>query len=62
MSSGRRKPLRGAENLAPASRLFTVQEVAENWRVSTRTIRRMIRDGRLSVVRVGRAVRIRESQ
>ena len=39
--------------------LLTVQQVAENWQVSQRTIRRMIADGRLAVVRLGRAIRIR---
>jgi excisionase family DNA binding protein len=38
--------------------LLTVQQVAENWQVSQRMIRRMIADGRLRVVRLGRAVRI----
>jgi hypothetical protein len=31
----------------------TVQQVAENWQVSQRMIRRMIADGRLPVVRLG---------
>jgi len=39
--------------------LLTVQQVAENWQVSQRMIRRMIAEGRLPVVRLGRAVRIR---
>jgi len=38
--------------------LLTVSQVAENWRVSQRTVRRMIADGRLPVVRLGRAVRV----
>jgi excisionase family DNA binding protein len=38
--------------------LLTVQQVAENWQVSQRTIRRMISDGRLPVIRIGRTVRI----
>ena len=38
--------------------LLTVQQVAENWQVSQRMIRRMIADGRLRVIRLGRAVRI----
>ena len=38
--------------------LLTVQQVAENWQVSQRMIRRMISDGRLRVIRLGRAVRI----
>ena len=38
--------------------LLTVEQVAENWQVSQRMIRRMIADGRLPVVRIGRVVRI----
>jgi excisionase family DNA binding protein len=38
--------------------LLTVHQVAENWRVSQRTVRRMIADGRLPIIRLGRAVRI----
>jgi len=38
--------------------LLTVSQVAENWRVSQRTIRRMIADGRLPIIRLGRAVRV----
>ena len=38
--------------------LLTVPQVAENWQISPRTVRRMIADGRLPVVRLGRAVRI----
>jgi excisionase family DNA binding protein len=41
-----------------AEELLTVAQVAENWQVSQRTIRRMIADGRLAVVRIGRAIRI----
>jgi excisionase family DNA binding protein len=40
-------------------RLWTVRQTAEAWQISERTVRRMIADGRLSVVRLGRAVRIR---
>jgi excisionase family DNA binding protein len=39
--------------------LLTVPEVAEILRVSPRTVRRMIDDKRLPVVRFGRAVRVR---
>jgi excisionase family DNA binding protein len=38
--------------------LLTVDQLAELWQVSPRTVRRMIADGRLPVVRLGRAVRI----
>ena len=47
-----------SENLPVADRLLTVGQVAENWQVSERTVRRMIGDGRLPVVHLGRAVRI----
>jgi excisionase family DNA binding protein len=39
--------------------LLSVSEAAEILRLSPRTVRRLIDDGRLSVVRFGRAVRIR---
>jgi len=41
-----------------AERLWTVDQLAELWQISPRSIRRMIADGRLPVVRLGRAVRI----
>ncbi len=40
-------------------RLLIVSEAADILRLSPRTVRRMIDDGRLPVVRFGRAVRIR---
>ena len=47
---------------APAAsgtpQFLRVRELAERWKVSTRNIRRMIADGRLSAHRIGRAVRI----
>ena len=51
MNQGRRNPPVGEG-------LLTVRQVAERWQVSERSIRRMIADGRLPVVRLGRAVRI----
>lgn len=39
--------------------LLTVDEVAELLRLSSRTIRRLIADKKLPVVRIGRAVRVR---
>jgi excisionase family DNA binding protein len=39
-------------------RLLTVDQLAELWQISERTVRRMTADGRLPVVRIGRAVRI----
>jgi excisionase family DNA binding protein len=53
---GKRRKLR--KGVQPAEELLTVSQVAENWQVSPRTVRRMIADGRLKVVRLGRAVRI----
>ena len=41
-------------------RLLTVGEVAERLHVHPITVRRMIKAGRLPVVRIGRAVRLRE--
>jgi excisionase family DNA binding protein len=38
--------------------LLTAAEVAEILNVSTRSVRRLIKDGKLPIVRVGRAVRI----
>jgi excisionase family DNA binding protein len=60
MAQGRRPRNRNpaGENLPVVDRLLTVVQVAENWQVSQRTVRRMIDDGRLPVVRLGRAVRI----
>ena len=42
-------------------RLLTVAEVAERLRLHPITVRRHIKAGRLRAVRVGRAVRVRES-
>jgi len=46
------------QNPPAGDELLTVHQVAENWQVSERTIRRMIKDLRLPVIRLGRAVRI----
>jgi excisionase family DNA binding protein len=43
------------------SPLFTAPEAADFLRVSLITIRRMIADGRLPVARIGKLVRIRQS-
>ena len=39
-------------------RLLTVDDVAEVLQVSPRSVRRMVADGRLPVIRLGRAVRV----
>ena len=57
MSQGRRNGSPGG-NPPVGEGLFTVHQVAKAWQVSERSIRRMIADGRLPVVRLGRAVRI----
>lgn len=45
----------------PDDQLLTVNEVAERLRVHPITIRRHIKAGKLRAVRIGRAVRVRES-
>ena len=45
--------------VGPRGRLLTVDEVAQMWQVSTRTIRRMIKKKQIPVIRIGRAIRIR---
>jgi len=49
---------RANKNPRAAEGLLTVRQVAENWQMSERTIRRWIADGRLRVVRLGRSIRI----
>jgi len=44
----------------PRTRLLTVQDVAADLQLSTKTIRRLIERGELPVHRVGRTVRISE--
>jgi excisionase family DNA binding protein len=39
-------------------RLLTVDQLADRWQVSPRTIRRMIKNGQIPVIRIGRSVRI----
>jgi excisionase family DNA binding protein len=44
----------------PRARFLTVQEVADVLRVSTMTVYRLIKNGELGAVRVGKAYRVRE--
>lgn len=46
--------------LAPAPRLLTIKDVAERLQVSGRTINRVVANGDLTVIRIGRAVRVSE--
>jgi excisionase family DNA binding protein len=56
----RRPPIsrKSSDNAQCLERLLTVDQLAELWQISQRTVRRMIADGRLPVIRLGRAVRI----
>jgi excisionase family DNA binding protein len=57
---GRKHSARRTDKTPQATEgLLTVRQVADNWQVSQRMVRRMIADGRLDVVHIGRAVRIR---
>jgi excisionase family DNA binding protein len=58
MTRKKQTPRRANKNPRAVEELLTARQVAENWQVSERTVRRMIADGRLRVVRVGRTVRI----
>lgn len=39
--------------------LLTAAEIAQALNISIRSVRRMIKDGRLPIVRIGRSVRVR---
>ena len=43
-----------------ALRLLTIKDVAERLQMSSRTIHRLVANGDLSVIHIGRAVRITE--
>jgi len=47
----------GADGQHP-DRLLTVAELADRWQVHPRTIRRMIEDKKIKVIRIRRSVRI----
>jgi excisionase family DNA binding protein len=44
---------------SPPAPLLTAAEVAERLNISVRSVRRLIKDGRLPIVRIGGSVRIR---
>jgi excisionase family DNA binding protein len=53
---------KAAERFAlSADPLLSASDVANEWQISLRTVRRWIADGRLPVVRLGRSVRVRRS-
>ena len=64
--AAQRRTAKPAPTLAPAGGtprhdpMLTVDQVAEHLAVSTKTVRRWIIDGRLSVHRIGRQLRISE--
>jgi excisionase family DNA binding protein len=45
----------------PAGNLHSIDELAERWGVSTRTMRRQIKSGALRAHRIGRLVRISDA-
>ena len=49
------------ESPIPVGQKLTIPQVAERLAVSTRTVWRMVKDGRLPSVRIGRAVRVPEA-
>ncbi len=48
--------------MAKDDRFLTVQEVAEQMRVSNMTVYRLIKAGELAATRVGRSYRLREAE
>ena len=44
---------------APDKQLLTLEDACERLQVSEATIRRLVKDGELRVVRIGRAIRVR---
>ena len=51
----------GAARVGPISKLRTIEETAELFSTSTRTVRRLITSGALPVHRLGRSVRISDA-
>jgi excisionase family DNA binding protein len=51
----------GATRIRPVSRLRTIEETAELFNTSTRTVRRLIASGALPVHHLGRSVRISDA-
>jgi excisionase family DNA binding protein len=50
--------LPGAPSAAPGRRYHTIAELAERWRTSERTVRRLISSGKLRAVRIGNQLRV----
>ena len=51
----------GTTRVRPVTKLRTIAETAELFNTSTRTVRRLIESGALPVHRLGRSVRISDS-
>jgi excisionase family DNA binding protein len=51
-------PLPARCSAVPSRRYYTITEVAERWRTSERTVRRLIHSGKLRAVRIGGQLRI----
>lgn len=47
---------------ATSENLFTLKQVAEKWQVSLRSVQRLVGANKLKVVRIGRNVRVTESE
>ena len=51
-------PKKGTNNPRPfPEKLYTIQELAAEWEISTRTVHRFITDGRLSHYRFGNRIK-----
>ena len=55
-----KKPQPPMPELSTALRLLTIKDVAERLQVSGRTINRVVANGDLTVIRIGRSVRVSE--
>ena len=54
-------PISGNTRARPLTKLRTIDEIADLWGVSPRTVQRQIESGALRAHRIGRLVRISES-
>lgn len=47
-----------ADGQPPRTQYWTMEQAAEQWQISTRTLRRRIAEGRLTAYRAGRTIRL----